>query len=294
MDVVNKSVKEKIVEYADAKKIFSSNDVKSITESLVSSLSNVSAANVHDIMFEPLSDSLASFNDISHILFINYDKFRAKFNGDYFYTNAYMVFILLHELEHVQEREKIVNMDGLKRLEYFVSGFDFLYKISEQDMKSEYNFAKFYAHKYLFMKKYSQDLINRGNDKYMSNYMVCPNERFAEMNSSQKIYDTFKDDGYVKDKYYQGFNKIKAYNKLIPLMGYKYSDGKVSIPIVDYFTGIGRSNLLDRVDDYSPEYDEFLGDSSKRYSLGERLDLGLPISSNEYNSVLKGKVRLRD
>lgn len=121
------------------------------------------------------------------------------------YINLSIVQILLHEIEHANQRKIAYNDNTLEAL---IIRLSFL--INDYDNENLYEY--------------------------------CPEERLAEIKSFEEICTMIN---YIKDKLFILPNIIETEKLKRELRGYHYRNGYVNIPIFDYFTLGGKEKLID-------------------------------------------------
>ena len=187
-----------------------------------------------------------------------------------FRINLFILFIIMHEIEHAIQEEITINNDTstfknrLIKLEN-----DYLTFLGEEVLKEEtyneidgtYSMSPIDFIKYKLAYHYDYKL-------YASNYEISYLERLADVNALSKILEMIKEIRNEIKSLYTLQENILLDRKLD-----HYDDTKVS-PTVDFFNNILGDNEFDYND---------MGD----LNLDERLSLGMPISDYEYDSSKK-------
>ncbi|MGM9850332.1 MAG: hypothetical protein ACI31V_05505 [Bacilli bacterium] len=185
----------------------------------------------------------------------------------YLFMNSMMTQIILHELEHANQRRIIHNENNLEANILKLCEFDFhKYEKIKKGLTS-----KTTANLYMIEKMM----------EYMDNcealYDYAPNERLAQIKSYQELIDAlrlFKDNSRIIE--FEEFYKLGNI-----LNGYK----DTSSPTIDYLNTQGRNEELKSFDWYSDDEDESIKLSQDRYTLRDRMKYGLPIDEKEHQYV---------
>lgn len=200
------------------------------------------------------------------------DKYQGLFNGveQIFYKNILITQVLLHELEHANQRRIIDKENTLesKILRISVTNLDanLISKLLSQG----------------FTKEEVLYFIRERNKVRSENYLILPDERLAEIKSHQEIVSTLE---LIKE-YTPNlieFEKDNVFENL--LRGYFYSNGKITSPTIEYAKASGQVETLKKFDWYSKSEENFLSKVEKSLSLEERLNYGLPIRKKEYSDL---------
>lgn len=193
-------------------------------------------------------------------------------NQLYFYKNAQILHVILHELEHANQAKII---DNEKTLESEILKFTGVSK--SQDIIS----AR--LRKSGFSSKSIEIFLNSKMKIYNEFYDYAPHERLAEIKSLEKTQEILSpikkyipkvvDIGNMKilQNYMKGYNLSKQINS----------------PTIYYLQKQGEYSQLEKYDwyDYYPSIALFK--SKEKYCFENRIRYGLPIDSKEYNEMNK-------
>lgn len=185
----------------------------------------------------------------------------------YLFMNSMMTQIILHELEHANQRKIIDAENNLEADILRLCEFDF------------HKYEK--INKGLISKKTANSYIAEKIVEYKHNckalYDYAPHERLAQIKSYQELIDAlrlFKDNSRIIE--FEEFYKLGNI-----LNGYK----DTSSPTIDYLNTQGRNEELKSFDWYSDDEDESIKLSQDRYTLRDRMKYGLPIDEKEHQYV---------
>lgn len=208
------------------------------------------------------------------------EKYRVIFSDieKVFYQNVIISQVILHELEHANQ-ERIISKE--KSLEANIL------KFSDTDYIGESMVIKGlidlgYSEEQI--KKYILSLIESYKKIYRIYYHLAPNERFAEIKSLDtmiRILDLIR-------KYTAKLCDFLFVCQLENMVrGYDFSESSISSPTIDFIALLGRRRELNQFYWYNADLEKSLLLSQEQFSLTERMMYGLPIDSDEYDSVDK-------
>ena len=184
-----------------------------------------------------------------------------------FYKNLLVTQVVLHELEHANQR-KI--MDKEESLE----GDILRASLSKQD-------------KDITIKLMQAGLTGKQIDLILETQktmkseggLILPDERLAEIKSHQEIKDTLSE---ISDEVP---NLIEFENASIlesKLRGYTFDKGRIISPTIDYLIFTGKSFALQKFEWFNKDSRTCLKNVQSLFSLDERLTYGLPIDNSEF------------
>lgn len=184
----------------------------------------------------------------------------------YQYINSVITQIILHELEHANQKKIIQtshNMEARILLYSYTPSIEENIKIGEID-----NFIR-------ENKEYIEYLIQKLQKKIDEFYIYAPQERLAEIRSHQQLID-------ILNSLERSPNRVIKflYVGKIDSMFRGYEDGIIS-PTIHYLRGIGNGDILEFFNWYDPDEAKAVLKSKQNYSLEERLIYGLPITNEE-------------
>lgn len=185
------------------------------------------------------------------------------------FINSFLVQVLLHEIEHANQKRIIENENGLEAS---------ILKLCEFEIspKSELLFEKSETGK-LLAKLHVAARLFKYKVLYKELYDYAPHERLAEIKSNQEIADSlsFIDRNNIVMKKRE-ISKLESV-----LRGY---EGTFS-PTINYLYNQDRIQELKSFDWYSDSEEEAIKLSKERYNLKDRMKYGLPIDEKEHQFV---------
>lgn len=187
----------------------------------------------------------------------------------YLFMNSMMTQIILHELEHANQRRIIDSENNLEANILKLCEFKELTEIDELVSKGIIKSIEAKYYKTIKMSEYI--------DTYHELYDYAPHERLAQIKSYQELIDAlrlFKDNSRIIE--FEEFYKLGNI-----LNGYK----DTSSPTIDYLNTQGRNEELKSFDWYSDDEDESIKLSQDKYTLRDRMKYGLPIDEKEHQYV---------
>ena len=198
----------------------------------------------------------------------SYNTYQEMFSSteELFYKNLLVTQVVLHELEHANQR-KI--MDKEESLE----GDILRASLSKQD-------------KDITIKLMQAGLTGKQIDLILETQktmkseggLILPDERLAEIKSHQEIKDTLSE---ISDEVP---NLIEFENASIlesKLRGYTFDKGRIISPTIDYLIS-GKSFALQKFEWFNKDSRTCLKNVQSLFSLDERLTYGLPIDNSEF------------
>lgn len=208
------------------------------------------------------------------------DRYQVLFNGieQIFYKNVLITQIILHELEHANQRKIIEKENTLesKVLKISVTNLDtnFLNKLLSQGFTLEQ--LTYY--------------IQREKQLREEHYLLLPDERFAKTKSHQEIVKALKPIKEYTPNLIE-FEQTNVFENL--LRGYFYNLGAIASPTLEYGKISRKFNRLKKFLWYDENDQECLRKAKESLSLKERLNYGLPIDTNEFDDLSNSLVLAR-
>lgn len=225
------------------------------------------------VVFDKISekDIMCLCNTIKGIIVVDLNKlykYHRKIE-DTLYINLQIIRYVLHELEHLKEVYKSTK-DDITKLLIDLSDPNIMYDI--------------YMNKLLSKKRKDKKV-----DKlYFKLYNFIPGERIADIDSSFKLLESI-------NSYPKKLNITKSLEKDYINNLYRgyvrvFKDNMFNIPLVDYLYNIKKEEYLNDFEFYSNDIDEFYNNTTKLYSIEDKMRLGLPITVDE-SKVINGRIR---
>lgn len=198
-----------------------------------------------------------------------YNTYQEMFSSteELFYKNLLVTQVVLHELEHANQR-KI--MDKEESLE----GDILRASLSKQDKDITIKLMQ------IGLTGKQIDLILETQKTMKSEGgLILPDERLAEIKSHQDIKDTLLE---ISDDVP---NLIEFENASIlesKLRGYTFDKGRIISPTIDYLISTGKSFALQKFEWFNRDSRACLKNVQSVFSLNDRLMHSLPIDSSEF------------
>lgn len=224
-------------------------------------------------VYNPLSKRIIIYtNGILELLYRN-DKYRKLFTRveNAFYAKIQISQIVLHELEHANQRKKIDNEESLESQILRLSMAD----ISIDKLKSLLD--KGFTMEQLMLYIYYKGKIRTSN--YKANYEKAPEERLADIKSHKEIISILEN---IKE-YVPNLIDFEITNLLENMIrGYTDKGDYIEPPTIRYLLDNGNQVGLSKFDWYDDDAYKALKKSKDNYSLNDRLNFGLMIDEDEY------------
>lgn len=194
------------------------------------------------------------------------DKYLVLFESveQLFYRNLLITQIILHELEHANQRKIVDNEQTLEAQILRLSLLDYEIK---QILKNKY---------------IDESIITYAKAKmqvYNDNYAIAPHERLAQIKSYQEILNLLTQ---IK-KYVPNLLEFEQTNKLENLLRGFYQESEIYSPTAAYLIQNGKSQMLHEFNWYDEDYHKLLEKSKANYSFEDRLKYGLMIDEEEFD-----------
>lgn len=223
---------------------------------------------------------------------INYDLlcengYEAINEDNYFLQkNIFMIYAMLHELEHFKEIEKI-----------------------ENNKKYESDILKYFHEDYLFNKKVEKDLsesfigvligfLNLKNTKIYENiyikkilllteklYVLDLREKIADFDSIKSINQALFNHHNFKEKYFDTFDFFAKFFYTSILNGYVCKKDKINFPLFDFLNNLDATEKLTEFDFWDNKNNTIDLDKVSKIGLYDRLKYNLPVTVDEYKLV---------
>lgn len=171
-----------------------------------------------------------------------------------YYTNIYVMHVILHEIDHVIQFKNSKNKSNL----------------TEEIMYLTNNVSKIINSRLLSQDLTDEELIKKVKkieSIFSAMWEYAPHERLAEYNSYKKILEITDE---IKNKIPSVYEYIKFYLNTLLLQGYVEND--TSSPTEIYFEAVDLKDTLENNTSYK----------KKEHDFSERYKLGLFIKPEEY------------
>lgn len=281
-----------IYDYSVNGKLADSKFIDKLIEIIVSS-KNISDY-VRDVKFsEKISQkgsaiSCASYSPLSMEVILNYEAIQFILEDRSYYDS------LFSSLEQILFRNLITTQIILHELEH-------AYQYKQADNKTDNSIEEklirvsFKFEQVLKNPKYSSYIINGDismNDAlvyalynrklYQKYYALNPTERLAQINSFKTILNSIEP---IKE-YIPSLYEFKNASLLEEMLkGYEEAMNRGSCPTKVYLFGTNQGKVWTEFDFFDQNYSQLLINVRNEYDLFRRLQLGLPISDDEYDCM---------
>ena len=272
--MIDEEIISEVIFYSYNRKIIDEKILRKFVYSEVDKLDAVSKALFKDIYIHDMDCFLASFDITSGIIEINEELLKSDNSdiGNYLDYNLYIMFLILHEMEHLKENYKLtLNNIESELLKY-------------TDLESIY--------KNFHFKQASCGLVYNKRklvyEKYLKSHKFNPSERMADINAMENIIYSLEEYPNFLYEFYDTY--LKFYNYVIDFYctGYKIKNGAMSVPLYNYFMEMDQSLALQKFQKYLKL------SSSENDTLNKILDkmkYGFAINKSELNKVKSLKIK---
>lgn len=220
----------------------------------------------------------------SRNILVDYEKIKKDYNNSKkssLQKNLILLSYLFHEVQHLKE-DSIIKLLNFESLLISYSSFDVFFPLAESKLKHL---------KCLIDNNLYKKIVEKKQDQlYLKMYDKIPGERIANIKSYKQVLESICDYPGFKEKYIDDLKFINYLYKDQYYLGYdnykkqgKYYKG----PLLDYLKFIKMSNLLYDFDFYCEDPKVFLEQSSKEFSIEERMLYGLPVTLEETDELDK-------
>lgn len=185
------------------------------------------------------------------------------------YINSFIAQVLLHEVEHANQKRIVKTENGLESSLLKLCEFEISPKIETLLKNGKIDIME--------AQLYIETKLNKYTTIYTELYECAPHERLAQIKSYQEIIDSL---GFI-DRY-NIVTRRKEIEKLGTVLN-GYDD--THSPTITYLSNQGREEELKQFDWYNEDENESIRLSKERYNLKDRMKFGLPIDSKERQFV---------
>lgn len=222
--------------------------------------------------YRPNRKLIRIYSEAMERMLEEHDRYQVLFNGieQIFYKNVFITQIILHELEHANQRKIIEKDDTLesKILKTSITNIDI-------DLVSTLLNEGFTLDQILYYIRREQTLREE-------HYLLLPDERLAEIRSHQEIARTLEP---IKE-YTPNLIEFEKTNILENMLrGYFYNEGVITSPTLEYMKIRKNIDKLKEHEWYDENDQECLKKAKATFSLKKRITYGLPIDTSEFSSL---------
>lgn len=222
--------------------------------------------------YRPNRKLIRIYSEAMERMLESHDKYQELFNGieQIFYKNVLITQIILHELEHANQRKITEKEDTLEssilKASLTVIDEEMLFKLLSQGFTAEQVSRYVRAEKRL----------------RAENYLILPDERLAEIRSHQEIVGTLEPIKEYTPNLID-FEKTNVFENM--LRGYSYNQGRIISPTLEYMKIRKNIDKLKEYEWYDENDQECLKKAKAAFSLKKRLNYGLPIDTSEFSGL---------
>lgn len=266
----------------DNTKIYDRNFISEILDIAVNSKGLNDYVKTYEVNASEVKNNVAEYNGETKRITVYEKSMGERILADLFHTtagysdfekrlsiNAFIAQILLHEVEHANQK-RIVKTENdleaqiLKLCEFEINPkIETLVETGNIDMEEAKLYIETKLHKYTTI--------------YNELYEYAPDERLAQIKSYQEIIDSL---GFI-DRH-SIVTRKKEIEKLGTVLN-GYDD--TSSPTITYLSNQGREKELKQFDWYSEDKEKAIKLSQDKYTLRYRMKYGLPIDEKEHQLV---------
>lgn len=222
--------------------------------------------------YRPNRKLIRIYSEAMERMLESHDRYQELFNGieQIFYKNVLITQIILHELEHANQRKIAEKEDTLEsnilKASLTVIDEEMLFKLLSQGFTAEQVSRYIRAEKRL----------------RAENYLILPDERLAEIRSHQEIVGTLEPIKEYTPNLID-FEKTNVFENM--LRGYSYNQGRIISPTLEYMKIRKNIDKLKEYEWYDENDQECLKKAKAAFSLKKRLNYGLPIDTSEFSGL---------
>lgn len=210
------------------------------------------------VYLEAIEEMLKGAN-VYHDMFTDFEQL--------FYRNLLVTQVVLHELEHANQRRIIDNEESLEgdilRASILEQDQDFILKLTRAGLT----------------RKQIELILETQKTMKSEGGLTLPDERLAEIKSHEEVASVLTEISSEVPNLVD-FEKTSILES--KLRGYTYDKGMIVSPTVDYLVSTGKSFALQKFEWFNKDSRACLKNVQSMFSLDERLTYGLPINSSEF------------
>lgn len=210
------------------------------------------------VYLEAIEEMLKGAN-VYHGMFTDFEQL--------FYRNLLVTQVVLHELEHANQRRIIDNEESLEgdilRASILEQDQDFILKLTRAGLT----------------RKQIELILETQKTMKSEGGLTLPDERLAEIKSHEEVASVLTEISSEVPNLVD-FEKTSILES--KLRGYTYDKGMIVSPTVDYLVSTGKSLALQKFEWFNKDSRACLKNAQSMFSLNDRLMYGLPIDSSEF------------
>lgn len=199
----------------------------------------------------------------------SYSSYEAMFSESeqVFYKNLLVTQVILHELEHANQK-RIIDVESSLEGDILRASIVQV----DQGLVDKLMRAGLTGRQIEVIIETQKTMKNDG-------YLGLPDERLAEIKSHQELADALSGIESVVPNLLD-FEKTNILESR--LRGYTYDKGVIVSPTIDYIVSTGRGLALQKFEWFNKDSRACLKNVQSKFSLDERLMYGLPIDKHEF------------
>lgn len=293
--MINEECIEKLINISKKGIVFNLNDLRLMIDLIISDEDTITQNNYNGLVEDHGKTAYARYNNDTKLLHFNLNRLKNDVldNRNIAFTNLSILQVLLHEIEHVKEKSKIMNGSPIEATLLKNSDKQYLIeRLSEQQMLNELNFRRTYrknAGLFSIREDIYLDCFNKIMELNKKKHYLFPSERMADINSLNILYNSLVNNANFCKNFYSTINVICDAYMIALMEGYKFTDSDNYSKIRNAGNIAYQLDVLDPLTEYcnelniytvSEDLTPFL-DNYEDYSLADRLRYGLPILEEE-------------
>lgn len=194
------------------------------------------------------------------------------------FKNLTITQIILHELEHAFQNKQADNMlDNSIEAKLVRASFSILHMMDNPRLLTAFLNDEISKRDFIFLDEQYKKL-------YKKYYLINPSERLAQVNSFKLIIEVMKPiKEYIPNLY--DFELASSIGEMVK--GYGNSWKHAICPTQLFLFDTGQDDVWNGFDFYDQDFNQLIENVCHKYNLARRFQLGLPVSRNEYNTLVK-------
>ncbi len=220
-------------------------------------------------VYYPNRKLIAVYLDAIEEMLKSYNAYQEMFSSteELFYKNLLVTQVVLHELEHANQRkimDKEESLEGdILRASILEQDQDFILKLTRAGLT----------------RKQIELILETQKTMKSEGGLTLPDERLAEIKSHEEVASVLTEISSEVPNLVD-FEKTSILES--KLRGYTYDKGMIVSPTIDYLVSTGKSLALQKFEWFNKDSRACLKNVQSMFSLDERLTYGLPIDSSEF------------
>lgn len=264
--MISNELLEKVIYISNQEKLINENLIEEVALYIINQADSGTQNNFNgiDFSYRLKGQQLAYFDNETKVIGFDLQKiylYLSNFLSSKLYSNLSILQILLHELEHVKEKSKLLENSLESKL------------INYSSLENIYKECALKFHFDLENKNDIKKFLIKVNKYYLSIWETIPNERLAEINSSKNLLYSIYNYPKFKTEYSDAFDFFNEYYQKSCYMGYSLKN--MRSPIFTYISKIKKA--LKEENKYLEVLNYINYAKKGDYTLEEKLMYGLPV-----------------